>query len=149
LITQHAEKRTLPYTPAQLFDLVAGVDKYTEFLPWCKASRINKREGKVFYADLIIGYKVIQETFSSRVTLDRPRHIHVEYLSGPMKYLSNHWKFIDNKDGTTTIDFFVEFEFRNPLLRKLMGVFFNEIVRRMVSAFEARAMQLYGKRKIS
>jgi coenzyme Q-binding protein COQ10 len=145
-MTKHAEKRTLPYMPAQLFDLVAGVDKYTEFLPWCKASRINKREGKVFYADLVIGYKVIQETFSSKVTLDRPKHIHVEYLAGPMKHLSNHWKFIDNKDGTTTIDFFVEFEFKNPLLRKLMGVFFNEIVRRMVSAFEARAIQLYGKR---
>ena len=106
----------------------------------------GNQAGKVFYADLIIGYKVIQETFSSRVTLDRPKHIHVEYLSGPMKYLSNHWNFIDNKDGTTTIDFFVEFEFKNPLLRKLMGVFFNEIVRRMVSAFEARAIQLYGKR---
>ena len=144
-MTTHAEKRTLPYSCEQLFDLVAGVEKYPEFLPWCKASRITKRDGKVIYADLIIGYKMVQEKFSSRVTLDRPKHIHVEYLSGPMKYLSNHWKFIDNKDGTTTIDFFVEFEFKNPLLRRLMGVFFNEIVRRMVSAFEGRAKALYGK----
>ncbi len=145
-MTTHAEKRTLPYSCEQLFDLVAGVEKYPEFLPWCKASRITKRDGKVFYADLIIGYKMVQEKFSSRVTLDRPKHIHVEYLSGPMKYLSNHWRFIDNNDGTTTIDFFVEFEFKNPLLRRLMGVFFNEIVRRMVSAFEGRAKALYGKR---
>jgi coenzyme Q-binding protein COQ10 len=145
-MTTHAEKRTLPYTPEQLFDLVAGVDKYPEFLPWCKTSRITKREGKVIYADLVIGYKMIQEKFSSRVTLNRPKHIHVEYLSGPMKYLSNHWKFIDNRDGTTTIDFFVEFEFRNPFLRRLMGVFFNEIVRRMVTAFEDRAKKLYGRR---
>jgi coenzyme Q-binding protein COQ10 len=145
-LTTHAEKRTLPYSCEQLFDLVAGVEKYPEFLPWCKASRITKRDGKVFYADLIIGYKMVQEKFSSRVTLDVPKHIHVEYLSGPMKYLSNHWRFIDNGDGTTTIDFFVEFEFKNPLLRRLMGVFFNEIVRRMVSAFEGRAKALYGKR---
>ncbi len=144
-MTTHAEKRTLPYSCEQLFDLVAGVEKYPEFLPWCKASRITKRDGKVLYADLIIGYKMIQEKFSSRVTLDRPKHIHVEYLSGPMKYLSNHWDFVDNGNGTTTIDFFVEFEFRNPLLRRLMGVFFNEIVRRMVSAFEGRAKALYGK----
>jgi coenzyme Q-binding protein COQ10 len=145
-LTTHAEKRTLPYGCEQLFDLVAGVEKYPEFLPWCKTSRITKRDGAVFYADLIIGYKMVREKFSSRVTLDRPRHIHVEYLSGPMKYLSNHWRFIDNGDGTTTIDFFVEFEFRNPFLRRLMGVFFNEIVRRMVSAFEERAKALYGDR---
>ncbi len=140
----HVEQRTLAYTPEQLFDLVAAVDRYPEFLPWCKASRISRREGRVFYADLVIGYKMVRERFSSRVTLDRPKHIHVEYLSGPMKYLSNHWKFIDNDDGTTTIDFFVEFEFKNPFFRKLMGVFFHEIVRRMVAAFEARAKDLYG-----
>jgi len=92
----------MPNTPEQLFDLVAGVDKYPEFLPWCKASRISRREGKVFYADLVIGYKMVRERFSSRVTLHRPKHIHVEYLSGPMKYLSNHWKFIDNDDGTNS-----------------------------------------------
>ena len=142
----HAEKRTLPYSCEQLFDLVAEVEKYPAFLPWCKACRITKREGPVFYADLIIGYKMVQEKCSSRVTLVRPEHVHVEYLSGPMKYLSNHWRFIDNGDGTTTIDFFVDFEFKNPFFRRLMGVFFNEIVRRMVSAFENRAKALYGLR---
>lgn len=140
----HAEKRTLPYKPEQLFDLVTAVDKYPEFLPWCVASRITKREGDVFYADLIIGYKMVREKFGSRVTALRPDHIHVEYLSGPMKYLSNHWRFIDNKNGTTTIDFFVDFEFKNPVFQKLMGLFFNETVRRMVGAFEERANELYG-----
>lgn len=140
----HAEKKTLPYTPEQLFDLVAAVDLYPRFLPWCIASRITRREGDVFYADLVIGYKMIREKFTSRVTALRPDHIHVEYLSGPMKHLSNHWRFIDNGDDTTTIDFYVEFEFKNKVLQGLMEVFFNEAVKRMVSAFEDRAKELYG-----
>lgn len=144
-MTTHAEKRTLPYAPELLFDLVAGVEKYPEFLPWCLASRITRREGDVFYADLIIGYKLVREKFTSKVTLERPEVISVEYLSGPMRYLSNHWRFIREPDGSCTIDFYVDFEFRNPLLQKLMGAFFNEIVRRMVSAFEARAAALAAK----
>lgn len=141
----HAEQKTLPYTPDQLFDLVAGVEFYPQFLPWCLASRITKREGDVFYADLIIGYKMVREKFTSRVTALKPDHIHVEYLSGPMKYLSNHWRFIDNGDKTTTIDFYVDFEFKNPVFQKLMGMFFNEAVKRMVEAFEERANDLYSK----
>lgn len=140
----HAEQKILPYSPQQLFDLVAAVDRYPEFLPWCIASRITKREGDVFYADLVIGYKMMREKFSSRVTLTPASHVHVEYLSGPMKYLSNHWRFIDNGDGTTTIDFYVEFEFKNAVLQGLMEMFFNEAVRRMVTAFEERANALYG-----
>lgn len=139
----HAEKRRLPYTPAQLFDLVAAVDKYPEFLPWCIASRITKREVNVFYADLIIGYKMVREKFTSRVTALRPDHIHVEYLSGPMQYLSNHWRFIEEDDGTCTIDFYVEFEFKNKIFQSLVGAFFNEAVKRMVKAFEERAEELY------
>jgi coenzyme Q-binding protein COQ10 len=140
----HAELRKLPYTPEHLFDLVADVGTYPQFLPWCIISRITKREGNVFYADLIIGYKLVREKFGSRVTLDRPHHIHVEYLSGPMKYLSNHWRFLPEADGGCTIDFYVDFEFRNFFFQNLIGVFFNEAVRRMVAAFEARARELYG-----
>lgn len=140
----HAEKRKLPYTQEQLFNLVADVEKYPEFLPWCIESRITRREGDVIYADLVIGYKMVREKFGSRVTLSKPNAIHVEYLSGPMKYLSNHWKFIPEKDGGCTIDFYVDFEFKNFLFKKLMGLFFNEVVRRMVAAFEARAQALYG-----
>ena len=143
----HAEKRTLSYTPEQLFNLVADVDKYPEFLPWCLAARVTKREGDVFYADLVIGYKMVREKFSSRVTALRPDHIHVEYLSGPMKYLSNHWRFMRNDDGTTTIDFYVDFEFKNVFFQKVMGVFFNEAVKRMVKAFEERAEELYGEKE--
>jgi coenzyme Q-binding protein COQ10 len=143
-MSTHAEKRVLPYTPEQMFDLVAQVDRYPEFLPWCLASRITKREANVFYADLIIGYKMIREKFGSRVTALRPDHIHVEYLSGPMKYLSNHWRFIQNADGTTTIDFYVDFEFKNAVFQNLMGLFFEKAVRKMVEAFEKRAVELYG-----
>lgn len=140
----HAERRTLPYTSEQLFELVAGVDLYPQFLPWCIASRITKRDGNVLYADLIIGYKMVRERFSSRVTLDRPHQIQVEYLKGPMRHLNNRWIFEPNPDGTCTIDFFVDFEFKNPMIQKLLEVFFHEAVKRMVGAFEARAVQLYG-----
>ncbi len=127
-MTTHAEKRRLPYTPEQLFTLVAEVKKYPEFLPWCLSCHIKKREEHVIYADLVIGYKMIREKFGSRVTLDEPNAVRVEYLSGPMKYLSNQWRFIPEADGSCTIDFYVDFEFKNPFLQSLMGVFFNEIV---------------------
>lgn len=86
-MTKHVEKRNLPYTPEQLFTLVAEVDKYQDFLPWCQSSIIKRREDNVFYADLVIGYKRIREKFGSKVTLNEPHRIDVEYLSGPMKYL--------------------------------------------------------------
>jgi len=140
----HAEVKTLPYTPEQMFDLVANIDRYPEFLPWCLEANVWEREGNAVLADLVIGYGPVREKFTSRVTLERPGHIHVEYLKGPMKHLSNHWRFLPSNPDACVVDFFVDFEFRNPILRQLMGVFFNEAVRRMVSAFEARAKQLYG-----
>ncbi|MGQ0527482.1 MAG: type II toxin-antitoxin system RatA family toxin [Alphaproteobacteria bacterium] len=143
-MTTHAEQRRLPYTPEQLFDLVAAVERYPEFLPWCISARIKKREDDVLYANLVIGYRLVREKFTSKVTLEKPERIHVEYLSGPMKHLSNHWRFIREPDNSCTIDFYVDFEFKNAFFQKLMGVFFNEIVRRMVSSFETRAKNLYG-----
>src|SRR3989339_1984509 len=101
----HAEKRVVPYSPEQIFDLVVAVDDYQKFLPWCLESRITSRDGNVFYADLVVGYKMIREKFSSRVTALRPDHIHVEYTKGPMRYLSNHWRFIEREDGSCLIDF--------------------------------------------
>ncbi len=139
----HAEKRTLPWTPEQMFDLVADVDRYPQFLPWVLASRITRRENEVFYADLVIGYRLVRETFTSKVTVRRPDLIHVEYLSGPLRHLSNSWRFIREADGTCTIDFYVDFEFRSRMFQSFVGLFFNEAVRRMVGAFEARARDLY------
>lgn len=143
-MTKHAEKRTLPYTPEQLFDLVADVKRYPDFLPWCLSSRVKEKDDNVFKADLVIGYKMITERYGSLVKLNAPDHIHVEYTTGPMKYLTNHWRFIREEDGSCTVDFYVDFEFKNKILQNLIGVFFNEIVRRMVGAFEERARELYG-----
>jgi len=142
---RHIEQKHLPYTPEQMFDLVADVARYQEFAPWCIASRINRRESdSVFYADLIVGYKLFRERFSSKVVLEKPNSIHIEYLKGPLKNLRNHWKFIRQPDGSCLIDFSVEFEFSNVALQTLANMFFNEVVKRMVGAFEARAQQLYG-----
>ncbi len=139
----HAEKRVLPYRPDQLYDLVAGVDRYPEFLPWCKASRITRREGEdVFFADLVIAFKVFRERFTSKVVLHPKRQIDVEYINGPFRYLNNHWKFEPHPQGCL-LDFYVDFEFRSRILQNLIGLLFNEAVHRMVAAFEARARQLY------
>ena len=104
-----------------------------EFLPWCLAARIRKREGNVVYADLIIGFKMIRERFTCRVTLDRPDRIDVAYTEGPFRYLNNHWIFEPTEDGGCLIDFYVDFEFRSKMLQKIIGVLFNEAVRRMVA----------------
>ncbi|MBN9529369.1 MAG: type II toxin-antitoxin system RatA family toxin [Alphaproteobacteria bacterium] len=141
----HAELRELPYRAEDMFDLVAEVDKYPEFLPWCIGARIRKREGEVITADLIIGFKMFRERFTSRVELDRPNlRIDVEYAEGPFKYLRNHWHFVPREGGGCAIDFFVDFEFRSRLLQKTIELLFGEAVKRMVGAFEARARQLYG-----
>lgn len=141
----HAEKRVLPHSPEQLFDLVADVERYPEFLPWCIGARIRSRRENVLAADLIIGFKGFRESFTSEVTLDQAAmRIDVAYRDGPFKYLNNHWIFNAQPDGACEIDFFVDFEFRSRLLQRIIGILFNEAVRRMVAAFEARADQIYG-----
>lgn len=142
----HAEKRHLPYRPDQLFDLVAGVERYPQFLPWCKAARITRRDGDVFFADLVVAFKMFRERFTSKVTLHPKTLIDVEYINGPFRYLNNHWKFeAAPVDGHCIVDFYVDFEFRSRILQNLIGLLFNEAVTRMVGAFEARAHDLYGK----
>ncbi len=135
----------MPYAPDQLYTLVSEVEKYPEFLPWCLAARIRKREEALLIADLIIGYKMIRERFTSRVNLDpAAMRIHVTYAEGPFKYLNNHWRFLEHPEGCE-IDFYIDFEFRSRVLRKMMEPLFNEAVRRMVRAFAARARDLYGQ----
>jgi coenzyme Q-binding protein COQ10 len=142
----HAEKKRLPYTPDQMFDLVADVRRYPEFLPWCVGARVvSQNEGELI-ADLTIGFKMFRETFRSRVTLERPHHVHVEYLTGPFRYLNNHWRF-HPVPGGSEVDFFVDFEFKSRLLQAVIGTVFNEAVRLMVRAFERRAMMLYGRER--
>lgn len=146
---RHAERRPLNHTPEQLFDLVADVDRYPEFLPWCTGVRVRQRSETMLVADLIIGFKGVSERFTSRVHLDRANmEIAVSYEKGPFKYLKNHWKFEATEQGCV-VDFFVEFEFRSRILEKLIGMVFTEAVRKMVTAFETRADALYGGPKTS
>ena len=143
----HAEIRRLPYTAEQMFDLVAGVEKYPEFLPWCLMTRIRERRETLLVADMVIGFKIFREKFTSRVTLDRSGlRVDVAYSDGPFKYLKNHWVFIPAEGGTACdVDFFVDFEFRSKLLQSAISVVFNEAVTKMVNAFEKRAEALYGQ----
>lgn len=150
----HAERRVLPYTPRQLYDLVADIERYPEFLPWCIAARIRKKEGNVILADIVIGYKMLRERFTSKDTLTppgvdasgrpTPGRIDVVYFEGPFRYLNNHWIFEPTPDGGCCIDFYIDFEFHTKILQKIMETLFNEAVRLMVTAFANRARQLYG-----
>lgn len=140
----HAEKRVLPYTPEQMFELVSDIERYPEFLPWCLACRVKRRPSDdEVVADMVIGFKMFRERFTSRVACHSSRRIDVSYEDGPFKYMKNHWLFEDHPDGCL-IDFYVDFEFRSRLLQSAIGAVFNEAVRRMIQAFEARAQQLYG-----
>ena len=143
-MTTHAEQRLIHHTPEQMFDLVADVRRYPEFLPWCLAARIRERTHTTLVADLIIGFQMFKEQFTSHVSMDRDNLIiEVEYAEGPFKYLKNQWKFIEHPEGCM-IDFYVDFEFRSRLLQTVIESLFTEAVKRMVRAFEARADQLYS-----
>lgn len=144
----HSETRPLPYSAQQMYDLVADVAKYPEFLPWCAAARIRRTyaagEGKVMEADLVISFKVFRERFGSRVTLfDAQKRIDTEYLDGPFKYMRSDWQFEDTEQGCN-VSFHVDFEFKNAVLQGIIGVVFNEAMHRIVRAFEQRAADLYG-----
>ena len=142
----HAERRIVAYSPAQMYDLVADIKRYPEFLPWCISVVEKSRTGNVIEADMAIGFKALREQFTSRVTLESGRAISVEYLNGPFRYLKNHWVFHDHPQGCE-IEFFIDFEFRSRLLQMVIGTLFNEAVRIMVRAFETRATRLYGRAK--
>ena len=139
----HAEKRTLPYSPEQMFNLVADVGRYPDFLPWCVGARVRSKTETELVADLTIGFGPFRESFTSRVALDRPRKVQVRYENGPFRYLNNQWTF-DTDPAGCRVSFFVDFEFRSRLLQAAIGVVFNEAVRRMVNAFLKRARDVYG-----
>jgi coenzyme Q-binding protein COQ10 len=132
-----------------MYDLVADVGRYPEFLPWTAAARIKSREDhgdhEVMLADLVISFKVFRERFGSKVTLwSESRRIDTEYIDGPFKYLQSRWEFAD-VEGGCEVSFSVDFEFRNRILQGAAGLFFNEAMQRVVRAFESRAEALYGK----
>jgi coenzyme Q-binding protein COQ10 len=126
-----------------MFDLVADIGRYPEFLPWVQGMRIRSNDGAIVVADMIVGFKMVRERFTSRVILERPTHLHVDYIDGPLKHLHNDWHF-RNVSGGCEIDFSVDFEFRNRMFERLAGMFFGEAFKRMVGAFETRAAEIYG-----
>lgn len=148
----HQDSRDLPYNARQMFDLVADVESYPQFLPWNSAARIRSRQqrpdgAEEIAADLVISFKVFREKFGSRVVLwpqTDPLRIDTEYLDGPFRHLRSGWSFTDRPEGGCRIEFFVDFEFRNLILQKLIGAVFNEAMHRIVRAFEDRARVLYG-----
>jgi coenzyme Q-binding protein COQ10 len=145
----HSETRELPYTAQQMYDLVADVQRYPEFLPWTAAARIisdeDRGDHREMKADLVISFKVFREKFTSLVTLwPETRQIDTEYVDGPFKYMKSRWNFEDTPTGCR-VHFFTDFEFRSAMLQKIIGVVFNEAMLRIVRAFEKRADALYGR----
>ena len=145
----HAETRLLPYSAAQMYDLVADVAQYPQFIPWIMGARVRSvtpvEGGEVMLADLVVGFKMFRERFGSRVTL-RPElsEIDTEYIDGPFKHLISHWRFRDAPEGGCEVSFDVDFEFKSKLLQGAAGLFFHEAMMRIVQAFEDRAHVLYG-----
>ncbi len=139
----HSESRRLPYAPEQLFQLVADVERYPEFLPWCVAARVAERRGNIVTADLVIGFRMIRERFRSRVELTAPSAIAVSGISGPFRRLDNRWSFRAMPNGQCEIDFLIDYEFRSRLLQVLIGAFFQDATKRIVGAFESRAERLF------
>jgi coenzyme Q-binding protein COQ10 len=143
------ETRRLPYSAEQMFDLVADVKRYREFLPWVIATRVRSDSETEMVADMVVGFKSIRETFTSRVAKDRPNEIAVHYVDGPLEDLDNVWTFRAIDENTCEIDFAVDFQFKNRVFQALAGQYFDRAFRKMVAAFEARANELYGNNNSS
>ena len=143
------QKRVLPYSCEQMFDLVADVARYPEFLPWVIATRVKSESETKLRADMLVGFKAIREKFTSEVTKDRPSAIDVRYVDGPLRDLDNAWRFTPREDGGCEVDFCVDFTFKNRVFEALAGQYFDRAFRKMVAAFEARADELYGNNNSS
>lgn len=141
---RHQETRGLPYSPEQMFDLVADVGSYADFLPWVTAVRIRSNSDTQMVADVIVGFKGLRESFTSKVEKQRPGQLRVDYLDGPLKHLNNDWKFRPDGKGGCLVDFCVDFAFKNMVFEMLAGQVFDRALRKMINAFEERAARLYG-----
>ncbi|MDR6951034.1 coenzyme Q-binding protein COQ10 [Ancylobacter sp. 3268] len=143
-------KRQVRHSAVDMFDLVADVERYPEFVPLCESLHVRRKvasgEGiDILVADMTVAYKVFRESFTSRVTLDRPRlTIVVEYLDGPFSRLENRWSFRATGERSSDVEFFIDYEFRSRTLGMLMGAMFDAAFRRFAEAFEKRADEVYG-----
>ena len=141
---RHSETRHLPYTPEQMFDLVADVGRYDEFIPWVTAIRVRSNSETEMVADMIVGFKGLRESFTSKVLKHRPTDIRVDYVDGPLKHLTNEWAFRPDGKGGCEVDFCVDFAFKNRMFEMLAGQVFDRALRKMIGAFEERAAALYA-----
>ncbi|MBX9880810.1 MAG: type II toxin-antitoxin system RatA family toxin [Sphingomonas sp.] len=146
---KHSETRALPYAPEQMYAMVADVARYPDFLPWVSAIRVRSDNPTLMVADMVVGFKGLRETFTSRVTKQAPSKIHVDYLDGPLKYLNNDWGFRDDGQGGCLVDFSVDFAFKNRVFEMIAGQVFDRALKKMIGAFEARAATLYGAPKVA
>ncbi len=140
---KHNETRHLPYSPEQMFDLVADVARYADFLPWVSAIRVRSNSETEMVADMIVGFKGLRESFTSRIQKVRPHELHVQYVDGPLDHLSNDWAFRPDGKGGCLVDFAVDFAFKNRMFEMLAGQVFDRALRKMIGAFEERAAVLY------
>jgi coenzyme Q-binding protein COQ10 len=149
---QFSTKRRVRHAAGDMFDLVADVERYPEFVPLCGAMKIRCREApsngnEIIVADMTVAYKLIRETFRSRVTLDRPKlQILVEYIDGPFRHMENRWTFRPAGERECDVEFFIAYEFRSRVLGALMGAMFDAAFRRFAAAFERRADEIYGRK---
>jgi coenzyme Q-binding protein COQ10 len=150
-----SSKRRVRHSAQQMFDLVADIERYPEFVPLCKSLKIRQRTAKpdgieIVIADMTVSFKLVREAFTSRVTLDRPNlKIMVEYLQGPFSNLENRWTFEPRGEEACDVGFFIAYEFKSRLLAMLMGTMFDAAFQRFAAAFEKRADAVYGKRATS
>jgi coenzyme Q-binding protein COQ10 len=151
-VPSFSTKRRVRHDAARMFDLVADVEKYPQFVPLCQSLRVKSRTVKdegieVLIADMTVAYKLVRETFTSRVTLDRPNlTILVQYLSGPFSRMENRWTFTPAGETACDVEFFIDYEFKSRMLAMLMGAMFDAAFRRFAQAFEKRADEIYGKK---
>ena len=138
------ETRRLPYSAEQMFDLVADVDRYPEFLPWVVATRVKHDSDTNMTADMLVGFKALREKFTSNVEKRRPDELRVHYVDGPLRDLDNHWTFSALGEDECQIEFSVDFAFKNRMFEALAGQYIDRAFRKMVAAFEERAADLYG-----
>jgi coenzyme Q-binding protein COQ10 len=141
---KHSETQALPHSPDQMFDLVSDVARYGEFLPWVSAVRVRSNSDTEMIADLVVGFKGLRETFTSRVVKERPTKVNVDYIDGPLKFLYNNWTFRDDGKGGCLVDFTVDFAFKSRIFESLAGQVFDRALRKMTDAFVTRAEALYG-----
>lgn len=150
-MTSFRNSRRVRHSAPDMFDLVADVGRYPEFVPLCESLKVRRHvasgEGvEILIADMTVAYRVFRETFTSQVTLDRPRlTIVVEYLDGPFSHLENRWNFKELDTGGSEVEFYISYEFRSRTLGMLMGAMFDAAFRRFAEAFEKRADQVYGR----